>query len=225
MKYEIKEVPFSILECTLQSGETMQCQRGAMAWMTRGISMETKAGGVGRFLKRTISGEDGFLNTYTASNDGTIAFAMSFPGKIIPINVSETPIAAQKSSFLACESTVHTDIYFQEKIGAGFFGGEGFIMQKFSGSGHAFIEIDGGVVKKELAPAEEIIIDSGYLAAMDMSCRMRIEKVGGIKNAVFGGEGLFNTVVTGPGRIWLQTMPISAFVDSIVPHMPFKKED
>ena len=224
MKYEIKEAPFSILECSLSAGEMMKCQKGAMAWMSRGIKMQTQGGGIGKLFKKALSGEAMFTNLYQAETDGEIAFSIHFPGKIVPIDVSTMPIIAQKTAFLACESGVSMDIYLQEKISAGFFGGEGFIMQRFSGNGYAFLEIDGGFVQKELQANEEIVIDSGYLAAMDMSCTMRIERIKGIGNVMLGGEGLFNTIVTGPGKVWLQTMPLSTFVEGIVPHLPFKRE-
>ncbi|MGI5932636.1 MAG: TIGR00266 family protein [Eubacterium sp.] len=224
MKYEIREAPFSVLECSLSAGESMKCQKGAMAWMTRGITMQTKAGGLGKMFKKAIAGESAFWNNYMAEADGQIAFSTTFPGKIIPVDVGTMPIVAQKSAFLASEAGVEMNIYLQEKIGAGFFGGEGFIMEQFSGRGYVFLEIDGGFVEKQLEAGEEIVVDSGYLAAMDQSCSMRIERIKGIGNVMLGGEGLFNTIITGPGKVWLQTMPISAFVDGIVPHMPFKRE-
>ena len=224
MKYEIREAPFSVLECTLSAGESMKCQKGAMAWMTRGIKMQTQSGGIGKLFKKAIANESAFWNNYLAETDGQIAFASSFPGKIVPVDVGTMPIVAQKSAFLASEAGVDMDIFLQEKISAGFFGGEGFIMERFSGNGHVFLEIDGGFIERQLNAGEELVVDSGYLAAMDMTCSMRIERIKGIGNVVLGGEGLFNPIVTGPGRVWLQTMPISAFVDSIIPHMPFKRE-
>ncbi len=186
--------------------------------------MQTKAGGIGKMFKKAIAGESAFWNNYMAEADGQIAFSTTFPGKIIPVDVGTMPIVAQKSAFLASEAGVEMNIYLQEKIGAGFFGGEGFIMEQFSGRGYVFLEIDGGFVEKQLEAGEEIVVDSGYLAAMDQSCSMRIERIKGIGNVMLGGEGLFNTIITGPGKVWLQTMPISAFVDGIVPHMPFKRE-
>ncbi|MGN0708681.1 MAG: TIGR00266 family protein [Anaerovoracaceae bacterium] len=224
MKYEIKEAPFSVLECQLEAGEAVRCQKGAMAWMTRGIVMQTQAGGIGKFLKKKMSGESGFWNNYVAESDGSIAFSMTFPGQIVAVDVSKTPLAAQKSAFLASGPDVDMDIFLQEKISSGFFGGEGFIMEKFTGSGIVFLEIDGGIIQKELAAGEEIVIDSGYLAAMDLTCSMRIERIKGMGNMIAGGEGLFNTIVAGPGRVWLQTMPISSFVDGLIPHLPFKRE-
>jgi uncharacterized protein (TIGR00266 family) len=224
MQYEIREAPFSVLECSLSAGESMKCQKGAMAWMTRGIKMQTQAGGLGKMFKKAIAGESAFWNNYMAESEGQIAFSTTFPGKIIPVDVSTMPIVAQKSAFLASEAGVDMNIYLQEKIGAGFFGGEGFIMEKFTGTGYVFLEIDGGFVEKQLEAGEEMVVDSGYLAAMDQSCSMRIERIKGIGNVMLGGEGLFNTIIAGPGKIWLQTMPISAFVDGIVPHLPFKRE-
>ena len=150
-----------------------------------------------------------------------IAFASSFPGSIIPFMIEPgNELIVQKSGFLASEVGVDLSIYFQKKLGAGFFGGEGFIMQKLSGYGIAFIEIDGHVVEYELAPGQEMVIDTGYLAAMTSSCSMEIKSVPGLKNKLLGGEGFFNTVVRGPGKIYLQTMPINNVASSLLSFMP-----
>ncbi len=147
---------------------------------------------------------------------GQIAFASSFPGSIKAFEITpDKPIIVQKSGFLASESGVELSLFFQKKLGAGFFGGEGFIMQKLSGQGTAFIEIDGYVCEYELAAGESMIVDTGYLAAMDATCSVDIVTVPGVKNMVFGGEGIFNTIVRGPGKILLQTMPMSAVVGAI----------
>lgn len=217
MKFEVKDAPFSILVCQLDGGEMMKCQSGAMAWMTRSVKMQTKSGGLGGMFKKAISGESLFLNNYVAEAPGEIAFGMSFPGHILAVDVTQMPLVAQKKAFLACESTVSMDVFLQKKIGAGFFGGEGFIMEKFSGSGYAFLEVDGAVEEKILGPGEQLVVDSGYVAAMEQSVSMDIEMVKGLGNIAFGGEGLFNTILTGPGRVWLQTMPISALANSLAP--------
>ncbi len=152
-----------------------------------------------------------------------IAFASSFPGAILPIEITpDKPIVVQKSAFLASEQGVELSVFFQKKIGAGFFGGEGFIMQKLSGRGMAFLEIDGYGVEYTLGAGEQMIVDTGNLAMMDATCSIDIQSVKGVKNVLFGGEGLFNTVVTGPGRILLQTMPISAFAGAIASVLPSK---
>lgn len=217
MKFEVKDAPFSILVCQLDDGEMMKCQSGAMAWMTRSVKMQTKSGSLGGMFKKAISGESLFLNNYVAEAPGEIAFGMSFPGHILAVDVTQMPLVAQKKAFLASESTVSMDVFLQKKIGAGFFGGEGFIMEKFSGSGYAFLEVDGAVEEKVLGAGEQLVVDSGYVAAMEQSVSMDIEMVKGLGNIAFGGEGLFNTILTGPGRVWLQTMPISALANSLAP--------
>ena len=223
MKYEIKGNPFPVVVCQLDANETVCCQKGAMTWMSPNMEMSTNAGGgIGKALSRAVSGESIFQNKYTAAGGaGEIAFGVSAPGNILPIEVSDSRnIVAQKSAYLASSPSVEMSIFFQKKFGAGFFGGEGFIMQKLSGQGIVFLEIDGSVVEYDLAPNQSILIDTGFLAAMDSTCTIDIEKVKGIGNALFGGEGLFNTKVTGPGHIWLQTMPISVIAGSVRPYIP-----
>lgn len=220
MRYEISNQPFTVLTLHLKQGEGIKCQSGAMAWMTPGIKMATKVGGVGGILKKAMVGESLSLNHYSAESEGSITLAKHSPGDIKMFNIGEVPIIAQKSSFLASTESVQLDIYLQKKLMTGFFGGEGFIMQKLSGNGYAWIEIDGSVQEKELKAGEQLIIDTGYVAAMEATCKMDIQTVKGVSNVLLGGEGLFNTVVTGPGKVWLQTMPISAFATSILAYMP-----
>ena len=206
-------------------GESMYTQSGGMAWMTDGVEMSTNTkGGLMKGLGRMFSGESMFQNFYTAQGGpGMIAFASSFPGAILPVEITpDKPIVAQKSAFLASEQGVELSVFFQKKMGAGFFGGEGFIMQKLSGRGMAFLEIDGYGVEYTLAPGQQMIVDTGNLAMMDATCTIDIQSVKGVKNVLFGGEGLFNTVVTGPGRILLQTMPMSAFAGAIASVLPSK---
>lgn len=156
--------------------------------------------------------------------NGMIAFASSFPGQILAHQiVPGQELIVQKTGFLASEAGVSLSVYFQKKLGAGIFGGEGFIMQRLSGSGMAFLEFDGHVVQYDLQPGQQIVVDTGYLAAMEGSCSMEVQTVPGLKNMVFGGEGVFNTVVTGPGRVWLQTMPISNVAGEILKFMPSGK--
>lgn len=223
MQYEIKGTPFPVVICRLDPNETICCQRGGMSWMSPNMQMSTNAGGgIGKMFSRAVSGESMFQNKYTAVGGmGEIAFASSVPGHILPVEISASrTIVAQKSAYLASSPDVDLSIFFQKKIGSGFFGGEGFIMQKLSGSGIAFLEIDGSIVEYDLAQNESILIDTGYLAAMDATCSVDIETVKGIGNALFGGEGFFNTRVSGPGHIWLQTMPISSIAGSIRPYIP-----
>lgn len=222
MQYKIIGDNLPAVICDLNPGETMITESGSMAWMTPNIKMETSAGGLGKALGRMFSGESIFLNRYTAANGaGKIAFASSFPGAIRPVQIGPgRELVVQKRGFLAAESGVQISVYFQKRVGAGFFGGEGFIMQKLSGNGTAFIEIDGHAVEYDLAAGQSMIVDTGYLAAMDTTCTMDIVTVPGIKNALFGGEGLFNTVVKGPGRIILQTMPIYQVANVLRPFFP-----
>ena len=220
MKYEIKNQPFTVLTLNLEAGEAVKTQSGAMAWMTPGITMETKTGGLGGMLKKAVAGESLALNRYTAQQAGELTLAKRCPGDILMFNIGEMPIIAQKSSFLASTESVQMDIYLQKKISTGLFGGEGFIMQKYSGSGYAWLEVDGAVQERELAAGEQLVVDSGYVAAMEATCSMEIQTVKGFTNVVLGGEGLFNTVVTGPGKVWLQTMPVSALAMSLYAFMP-----
>lgn len=223
MKYSIEGEPLPVVICDLEANETMITESGAMSWMSPNMQMETTSGGgIGKMLGRAFSGESLFLNRYTArGGNGIIAFASSFPGSIRAFEIAPgTEIVAQKSAFLASTAGVELSTFFQKKLGAGFFGGEGFIMQKLSGNGTAFLEFDGSVKEYDLAPGQQIIVDTGYLAAMTPTCSIEIKTVPGIKNALFGGEGLFNTVVTGPGKVWLQTMPVSQMAGAIRPFIP-----
>ena len=224
MRYEIKGEPLPVVIVYLEAGESIKCEKGAMSWMTPNMKMETGAGGVGKAFSRMFSGESMFQNIYTCrAGQGMIAFASSFPGSIRAVEIApDRPVICQKSAFLAAEPGVQLSVFFQKKMGAGFFGGEGFIMQKLSGRGMAFLEIDGSAVEYDLAPGERMIVDTGNLAMVDAGCSISVESVKGVKNVLFGGEGLSNTVVTGPGRIVLQTMPISNFAGAIAAVLPNK---
>ncbi len=218
MQYKIVGEPLPVVICDVAAGESLITERGSMSWMTPNMQMKTSSnGGIGKAIGRLFAGEAMFQNIYTAlGGPGQIAFASSFPGSIKAFEITpDKPIIVQKSGFLASESGVELSLFFQKKLGAGFFGGEGFIMQKLSGRGMAFIEIDGYACEYELAAGESMIVDTGYLAAMDATCSVDIVTVPGVKNMVFGGEGIFNTVVRGPGKILLQTMPMSAVVGAI----------
>lgn len=198
--------------CKLQKGESILAENGGMSWMDDAMQMKTTTnGGIMKGIGRAFAGESIFMNVYTAEQDGSeIAFSSCFPGKILEFDLQEgESIIAQKRSFLCAQNTVDVAIQFRKKLGAGFFGGEGFIMQKITGPGKIFLEIDGAVVKKELAAGEKLKVDNGYVAAMTQDVTLDIETVKGMKNIVFGGEGLFLTTLKGPGTVWLQTMPIS----------------
>jgi len=226
MKYQIYGEPLPVVSCQVSAGETLITERGSMSWMSPNMKMETSTnGGIGKALGRMFSGDSIFQNRYTAmGGEGMIAFASSFPGSIRAFEIAPgNNMIVQKSAFLASEAGVELSLHFQKKLGAGLFGGEGFIMQKLSGRGIAFVEIDGYAVEYVLQPGQSMIIDTGYLAAMTEGCSMEIQTVPGVKNMLFGGEGIFNTVVTGPGKIILQTMPVSNVAATIRPFMPSAK--
>ena len=213
MEYKIIGEPMPIVTCELEAGESMFTERGSMVWMSPNMEMQTNAGGLGKAFGRMFSGESIFQNIYTARGGrGTISFGSSFPGAIRAVEITpDRPIIVQKSAFLAATSGVELSVFFQKKI-----------VQKLSGRGLAFLEIDGSAVEHELAAGERLIVDTGYLAMMSESCSIDIQSVKGVKNVLFGGEGLFNTVVTGPGKIVLQTMPLSSFVGTIAAFLPQK---
>ena len=225
MKYEIKGTPMPALIVSLDAGESIDCENGAMAWMSGNLDLETKGGGIGKMFSRAVSGESLFTQTYKAVGEpGFIAFASCFPGNILAVELNgSNTIIAQKGAYLASSVGVNREIAFQKKVGAGFLGGEGFIMQKFSGTGYVFLEIDGSTVEYELGNNEKIVLDTGYLAMMDATCTMDVETVkGGAKNMLLGGEGFFNTVVTGPGKVVVQTMPASKVAGAISAYIPSK---
>ena len=221
MNYEIKGTPFPVVICKLANGERMITEKGAMVWMSPNMEMSTVGGGLGRMFSKAFSGESMFQNIYTARGDGMITFGSCFPGRIVPLEIAPgREFVLQKSAFLASTDGVELSIHFNKKLGAGFFGGEGFIMQRLSGSGIVFLEIDGELVEYDLAPGQQMVIDTGNVAAFDSTVSIDIQQVPGIKNKLLGGEGLFNTTLTGPGKIWLQTMPISNVAESIRPVIP-----
>ena len=222
MKYRIEGEPFPVVICDVEAGEKLITQKGAMSWMSPNMKMETVGGGIGKMFGRMFSGESMFQNHYTAQGGpGQIAFAASFPGSVRAIQITpDNPFIVQKKGFLFSEAGVQLSTHFQKRVSAGFFGGEGFIMQKLSGNGLAFIEIDGHAVEYDLQAGQQMVIDTGYLAAMSHTCSMEIVTVPGVKNALFGGEGVFNTVVKGPGKVILQTMPINNMAGTLYEYMP-----
>lgn len=223
MKYEIKGETLPVVICQLEAGEAMITEGGSMAWMSPNMLMETGSnGGAKKALGRMFAGENLFQNRFTAQGgNGLIAFASSFPGAIKAFEISPgNEIICQKGVFLASEAGVQLSVHINQKLGAGFFGGEGFIMQRISGNGIMFGEFDGHLVEYELKPGQQIVVDTGHLAAMSASCNMEIRKVGGAKNMLLGGEGFFNTVITGPGHVWLQTMPLSNVANALRPYFP-----
>lgn len=223
MKYRILGEPMPVVVCDVDAGESMITERGSMVWMSPNMEMSTNAGGgLGKAFGRMFSGESLFQNRYTAQGGpGMIAFASSFPGSIRALEISpDRPVVVQKSGFLASERGVELSIFFQKRAAAGFFGGEGFIMQKLSGRGIAFLEVDGYAVEYDLAAGQSIVVDTGNLCMMDVTCSIDVQMVKGVKNMLFGGEGIFNTVITGPGKVVLQTMPVSGVAAALAPFFP-----
>ena len=223
MRYEIQGETLPVVICRLEAGEKMITEGGGMAWMSPNMLMETTTnGGIGKAFGRMFSGEKMFQNIYTAQGgEGMIAFASSFPGSVEAFQIGPgQEMILQKSAFLAGEAGVDLSVFFNKKFSSGLFGGEGFIMQKVSGNGMVFAEFDGHVVNYELQAGQQIVVDTGHLAAMSATCSMEIQSLPGVKNMLFGGEGIFNTVITGPGKVWLQTMPISNVAGVLRPYLP-----
>jgi len=221
MQYEIVGEPYPAVICHLQRGEAMKTESGSMVWMDPVMKMETSGGGARKMFGKLFSGESMFQNVYTAQADGLIAFGSSFPGQILPIEIRPgQDFFAQKTAFLASEMGGDLSLHFNQKLGSGFFGGEGFIMQRLSGQGMAFLECDGSLVRYDLAPGQSMVVDTGNVLGFTGNVRLEIQRIKGAKNILLGGEGLFNTILTGPGTIYLQTMPLATLVDIIAAHIP-----
>ena len=221
MQYEVIGGSFPVVVCELQAGEQMKTEKGSMTWMDPCMEMETSGGGAAKMFGKMFSGESMFQNIYTATAPGRIAFGSSFPGRILPLQIEPGhEVVVQKMAFLASEMGVELSVHFNQKLGAGFFGGEGFIMQRLSGQGMAFIECDGEFVSYELAPGQSMQVDTGNVLGFTGGVTIDVQRVRGAKNILLGGEGLFNTILTGPGTIWLQTMPLAGFIDLVAAHMP-----
>lgn len=225
MKYAIEGGALPVVIVQMDPGETLISEVGGRTWSRGPVVTETKAeGGVGKSLGRMFTGESLFMSRYTAQGPAEIAFASSFPGRIVARELkSGESIICQKSSFLAASYGVELAVHFKKKLGAGLFGGEGFIMQRITGPGLVFLELDGHCVEYTLAAGEQVVCDTGVLALMDMTCQMDIQMVKGAGNVLFGGEGLFDTVVTGPGKVYLQTMTIAQLAKLMVPFLPSSK--
>ena len=222
IRYEIEGGNLPVVICYPEAGQTLCTESGAMSWMSPNMRMDTNSGGgLKKAFGRLLSGESIFMNEYTAQGGtGMIAFASSFPGSIIPYQVSEgNGIVVQKRGFLAMEKGLDISVFFQKKLGRGFFGGEGFIMQRITGYGMVFLEIDGYCKEYNLGVGESIIVDTGYLAAMSDTCMMDIQPVQGAKNIFFGGEGLFHTRITGPGKVYIQSMPVINTAQALSPYL------
>lgn len=224
MQYRIEGGNLPAVIIQLNPGETMISEAGGRTWARGQILTETKGGGVGKAIGRMFSGESLFLSYYTAQGPAEIAFASSFPGRIAVKELAPgESLICQKSSFLCATYGVELSVHFQKKLGAGFLGGEGFIMQKVTGPGMAFFEFDGYCPEYDLAAGEELVCDTGVLAMMDETCTMDVRMVKGAKNLLLGGEGLVDTVITGPGKVYLQTMTVANIAKLIIPFIPEKK--
>jgi len=221
--YQIIGTTLQAVVLTLQPGQVIYSEAGAMSWMDANVSMEaTAGGGLGKMLGRLITGESLFVVDYAAAGGpGQVAFSNDFPGKVIPIQLTAgQSIIVQKDSFMCAEKAVQMEVHWQKRIGAGLFGGEGFLLQRLTGPGLFFAELDGEIVEKTLAPGQTLKVDPGHVAMFEPSVEFDIEMVRGIKTILFGGEGLFMARLRGPGRIWLQTMPMANLVGQIIRYLP-----
>lgn len=225
MRYAIAGTVLQSLEIELTQGESIFTESGGMSWMTDGIDMETNTkGGLMSGLGRALAGESLFMTTYTCSTPtAMITFTPEAPGKVLPIQLAPNQmIIAQKDSFMCAQSSVKMEIHFRKKLGTGLFGGEGFILQKLTGPGIIFLEIPGEVKEFNLAAGQRLKVDPGHIAAFDPTVNYEITSVKGIKNIIFSGEGLFLASLTGPGRVWLQTMPLSNLAQALLKYIPTK---
>ena len=221
MKYLIDGGNLPVLKVLLEQGETIECESGAMSWMDDEIQMQTSAGGLGKMFGRMLTNEHAFMNTYYANRAGEIAFSAKFPGSIRAVEITPgNGLIVQMGSFLASFGNITNEVYIQQRLGRGLFGGEGFLMRKFTGNGIVFLEIDGSAHEYEIPAGDCKIVDTGYVACMSESCTMEIKTIKGVKNVLFGGEGLFNTVVYGPGKVTMQSMPIASTAMQLYQYMP-----
>ena len=225
MEYKIHGTTLQTLDIILEHGESVFTESGGMAWMTGNITMETNTrGGVLKGLARTFAGESMFLTTYACEGKkALVTFTPESPGSIIPIILgpNESRIC-QKDAFMVAEQTVNLEVHFRKKLGAGIFGGEGFILQKLTGPGIAFVEIAGDVRTYELAEGQTLKVDPGHIAMYEPSISYDISRVSGVKNILFSGEGLFLATLTGPGRVWLQSLPLSNLAAKLATYIPSK---
>jgi uncharacterized protein (TIGR00266 family) len=226
MEYKIIGTTLQAVILELDPGETVFSESGGMAWMSANITMQTsgRGGGIGGAFKRAVSGESLFLVEFTSQGGkGMVSFASDFPGKIVPVNLGQgQQMICQKTAFLCAEKTVGLDIHFRKRLGAGLFGGEGFILQKLTGPGVAFVCLDGEIMEYTLDANQVIKVDTGHIAMYEPTVSFDVEMVKGFSNILFGGEGLFLATLKGPGRIWLQTMPTSNLAKAILPYIPAK---
>ncbi len=218
MKYKIRGTTLQVADLELASGEAVFTEAGGMCWMSPNVEMQTSTrGGIMKGLGRVLAGESLFLVTYKCTEGtGLISFAAEFPGKIIPLQLTQgQSIIAQRDAFMAAEDGAKLEMHFRKKLGAGLFGGEGFILQKITGPGTAFFEIAGEVTEYNLKEGQTLKVNPGYIAMFDPTVTYDITTIKGIKNILFAGEGIFLATLNGPGRIWLQSMPVSVLAGKL----------
>ena len=230
MQSRIQGTTMPVLEILLQPGESVFSEAGELSWMTQSIQMttHTQMGGGGGFfgvLKRVAGGGSIFMTEYMAQGaQGEIAFATKVPGHILPIEVGQgQEFMIHRHGFLCATDQVTIGVGFQQSLGAGIFGGDGFLLQKLAGYGTAWIELSGEVIVKDLAPGEMLRVHPGHVGAFMSSVSFQITTVPGIKNIIFGGDGLFLAQLVGPGRVWLQTLPISRLAHQILEYAPSER--
>ncbi len=225
IKYHILGTVQQTLAVELQPNQVVYSDAGGMSWMTTSVNMSTKAsGGLGGMLKRAVSGASAFIVDFSATGTpGQAAFSTDFPGKVLPIELDAgQSVIMHKHAFLCAEKSVALDVFFTRKLGAGFFGGEGFILQKLTGPGTVFAELDGDAVEYHLKPGEVMKVEPGHVAMFEASVSFDIQMIKGIANILAGGEGVFLATLTGPGRIWLHSMTVSKMAHRLMEYMPAK---
>ncbi len=223
LRYQIIGTTLQAVVLELEAGRTVYSEAGGMSWMSGNVQMKaTTGGGLGKVLGRLLAGESLFIVDYTCeSGTGLVAFANEFPGKVVPIELAAgQSLIVQRDAFMCAEKSVQMEIHFQKRLGAGLFGGEGFLLQRLTGPGLAFVEMDGEIVEYTLEQGQVLKVDPGHVAMLEPSVEFDIEMVRGIKTILFGGEGLFLGRLRGPGRIWLQTMPMTNLVQTIASRVP-----
>ncbi len=223
LKYKIEGTIMPVVTIQLEPGVTVYSESGGMSWMSGNVEMDTNTGGgLGRMFRRAVSGESLFITDYTLrSGSGIVAFASEFPGRIIDLHLKQgEQLIVQKDAFMCAEKTVDIDMHLRKRLGAGLFGGEGFILQKLTGPGDAFVELDGEIITYDLGPGQVLKVDTGHVAMFEPTVDFDVEMVRGFKNILMGGEGLFLGTLRGPGKVWLQTMPMMKLAQKVLQYLP-----
>ena len=227
LQYHILGTVQQTVAVNVQPNQAIFSDAGAMSWMTASMQMKTNTGGgalggLGGMLKRAVSGATAFIIDYAATGEaGQVAFAADFPGKILPFELDQAQsVIMQRHAFICAEKSVGLDVFFTRKLGVGLFGGEGFILQKLTGPGMVFAELDGDAIEYRLEPGQVMKVEPGYVAMFESSVSFDIEMIKGLKNMLFGGEGIFLAKMTGPGRIWLHTLSASKMAHRVVEYIP-----